>query len=174
MADGLSDHSSTGGVFAFVLCVHMYTALPTVPGGAAGKLVCGWLGDRLDIVGLIWGTKGLTAVLLGLSLLTPPIAMAPLMVVLGIGLNGTSSVLYATVAEFVPPRRRARLYGMYYTTNEGGTVAAPLIFGIIADLYGLEIAIVTMSLATAVILPASVALRKFVRPKEESFHMVGG
>ena len=143
-------------------------------GGAAGKYVCGWLGDRQSIVSLIWGTKGLTALLLGLSLLSPPIAMAPLMVVLGIGLNGTSSVLYAAVADFVPPRRRARLYGIYYTTNEGGTVAAPLLFGIIADLYGLKIATLSMSVATLAILPASLALRKYVRTKTPDVQMPGG
>ena len=139
-------------------------------GGAAGKFVCGWLGERHGIVSLIWGTKGLTALLLGLSLLTPPVVMAPLMVVLGIGLNGTSSVLYATVAEFVPPRRRARLYGVYYTTNEGGTVAAPLLFAVIADSFGLRIATMSMSLATAAILPASLALRKYTNPKTVASH----
>ena len=32
-------------------------------GGAAGKFVVGWLGDRFSTVSLVWATKGLTAVL---------------------------------------------------------------------------------------------------------------
>src|SRR5207237_7197205 len=30
-------------------------------GGAVGKLVCGWLGTRLGVVGATWVTEGLTA-----------------------------------------------------------------------------------------------------------------
>jgi MFS family permease len=129
-------------------------------GGAAGKYVCGWLGERYSAVSLIWGTKGLTAILLVASLAAPPVAMAPLMVVLGIGLNGTSSVLYATVADFVPARRRARLYGLFYTTNEGGTVLAPILYGLVADIFSLRTTMALMGLATAAILPTSLSLRK--------------
>ena len=129
-------------------------------GGAAGKLVVGWLADRHGSVSLIWGTKGLTALLLLLSIVAPPLAMAPLMVALGIGLNGTSSVLYSTVAEFVPPLRRARLYGFFYTTNEGGTVLAPILYGFLADLFSLNATMVVMGLATVAILPASLTLRR--------------
>ena len=131
-------------------------------GGAAGKVLCGWLDDRYGSVRLIWGTKGLTAALLVASLAGPTWAMAPLMLVLGVGLNGTSSVLYSTVARFVPAHRRARLYGVYYTTNEGGTVVAPLVYGFIADAFSLDTTIVVMALATAAILPASLTLRRYL------------
>ena len=129
-------------------------------GGAAGKFAVGWLGDRYGFVNLVWATKGLTAVALALSLAAPPVAMAPLMLVLGVGLNGTSSILYATVADFVPARRRARLYGVYYTTNEGGTILAPPLYGFIGELFSLNVAMLAMAVATAAILPVSLTLRK--------------
>ena len=129
-------------------------------GGAAGKYICGWLGERYSAVSLIWATKGLAALMLVSSLAAPPLAMAPLMVVLGIGLNGTSSVLYATVADFVPARRRARLYGLFYTTNEGGTVLAPIFYGLVADIFSLRATVALMALASAAILPVSLILRK--------------
>jgi MFS family permease len=134
-------------------------------GGAAGKFVCGWLGDRFSTVSIIWVTKGLTALMLVLSLVTPPLAMAPLMILTGIGLNGTSSVLYATVSDFVPATRRARFYGFYYTTNEIGTVIAPLAYGLIADIFSLNTTMIVMGIATAAILPASLTLRKHLNPK---------
>jgi MFS family permease len=87
------------------------------------------------------------------------------MVVLGIGLNGTSSVLYATVAEFIPAHRRGRFYGLYYTTNEGGTVLAPIIYGLIADFSSLNITIIVMGVLTMAILPASVPMRKYLAAK---------
>ena len=128
-------------------------------GGAIGKYAVGWLGDRFGAVSLIWGTKGMTALLLISALMVPSLAMVPLMIILGIGLNGTSSSLYATVADFVPPNRRARLYGFFYTTNEAGAVLAPIIYGVIADAYSLSTTMVVMGLATSAILPASLALR---------------
>ena len=132
-------------------------------GGAIGKFACGWLGDRMDTISLIWATKGLTALLLVVSLATPALFMAPLMVLIGIGLNGTSSVLYATVANLVPPGRRARFYGFFYTTNEIGTVAAPLAYGLVADIFSLSTTMVVMGVATAAILPASLTLRRHIR-----------
>ena len=132
-------------------------------GGAIGKYVTGWLGDRYGPIRLIWGTKGLTAALLLAASITPTLAMAPLMLVLGIGLNGTSSVLYSTVSSFVPTRTRSRAYGYYYTITETGGTIAPIIYGRVADLFNIRLAVVVMSAVTALILPASLALRKPLR-----------
>ncbi|MCY4580948.1 MAG: MFS transporter, partial [Chloroflexi bacterium] len=127
-------------------------------GGAAGKFVVGWLGDKFSTVSLIWATKGLTAVLIVAALYVPMSAMIPLLVLLGVGLNGTSSILYATVAEYVPAFRRARFYGFFYTTNEIGTVAAPIGYGVLADAYSLSATMLIMGAATALILPVSLLL----------------
>ena len=134
-------------------------------GGAAGKFVVGWLGDRFSIVSLVWATKGLTAVLIVLALYAPMTVMIPLLVLLGIGLNGTSSILYATVAEYVPANKRGRFYGFFYTTNEIGTVIAPIGYGLIADTYSLSATMLIMGGATALILPVSLLLltRRFSR-----------
>ena len=132
-------------------------------GGAAGKFVCGWLGDRMSALSLIWATKGLTAALIVASIYAPAALILPLAALIGIGLNGTSSVLYATVATFVPPGRRARFYGFFYTTNEVGSVAAPLAYGAAADALSLNAAMIAMGAATAAILPASLTLRRSLR-----------
>lgn len=129
-------------------------------GGAAGKYVVGRLGERFSSVTLIWATKGLTAVLLVLSLAASPLALVPLVLLLGVGLNGTSSALYASVAELIPEHRRARLYGFFYTTNEFGTVLAPLVYGVIADLFSLNVTVLVMGAAALVILPVSLTLRR--------------
>ena len=135
-------------------------------GGAAGKFACGWLGERFEPVRLILWSKGLTAVLLVAVLLAPAEAAVPLMLLLGLGLNGTSSVLYATLAGLIPPGRRARMYGYFYTTNEGGTVAAPVLYGRIADLFNLRIAVISMSAVTALILPVSLGLGRFISGRD--------
>ena len=135
-------------------------------GGAAGKYVVGWLGERFSSVTLIWATKGLTATLLVLSLAASPLALVPLVLLLGVGLNGTSSALYASVAELIPDHRRARLYGFFYTTNEFGTVLAPLVYGVIADLFSLNVTLLVMGAAALVILPVSLTLRRYLDPRE--------
>ena len=97
-----------------------------------------------------------------LALYTSFIYIWPLILILGIGLNGTSSALYATVAKFVPTNRRARYYGFFYTTNEVGTIGAPLVYGFVADTLGLIRATYVMGLATFTILPLSLKLRKYL------------
>src|SRR5256714_15139807 len=96
-------------------------------GGAAGKLACGWLGARLGVVHATWLTEGLTA--LGIIALLPLPLFAGLAVLplIGMALNGTSSVLYGTVPELVAPERRQRAYSIYYTVGGCLAAAAPVL-----------------------------------------------
>ena len=132
-------------------------------GGAFGKFVCGWLGDQYGLINITMVTKCVTAGLLLALVFAPAYIMGPLVLLLGFNLQGTSSVLYAAVAEFVTPEKRGRLYGFYYTVIDGGAVIAPLTFGLVADLYSLNDAIFVMSLTTIAILPASMTLRKYIK-----------
>ena len=79
-------------------------------GGAAGKLVCAFIGARIGVIATVCLTEGLTT--LGILALLPLPLEAALMVlpVIGIALNGTSSVLYGSVPELVEPAQaRARV-----------------------------------------------------------------
>ena len=88
-------------------------SLPTVglaltlvfAGGAAGKLVCAFIGARIGVIATVCLTEGLTT--LGILALLPLPLEAALIVlpVIGIMLNGTSSVLYGSVPELVEPAR---------------------------------------------------------------------
>ena len=104
----------------------------TFAGGAAGKFVCGILAERLGIIRTVLVTEAATGlgilVLLALPL-TPALFLLP---VLGIALNGTSSVLYGTVAELVVPERLARVYGLFYTIGVGSGALAPPLFGLLS------------------------------------------
>ena len=133
-------------------------------GGAFGKYICGWFSERHGLISIVWITKASAAVLLVATVYAPMLTIAPLMVLLGVGLNGTSSSLYATVAIFAPQARRSRMYGYFYTTNEIGAFAAPLLFGRIADVFSIRTSMALMGLFTATILPVSLALRGYLRP----------
>jgi len=56
--------------------------------------------------------------------------------VLGAALNGTSSVLYGTVADFVSSHRVARVFGLFYTFVIAAAAVAPPIMGRLSEMMG--------------------------------------
>ena len=135
-------------------------------GGAAGKLICGWLGERLGVFGTVVLTEGGTA--LGLLALLPlPLeASLALLVPIGVALNGTSSALYGTVPELVAPARRVRAFGILYTAGSAAGGIAPLICGFAADLVGLTPVFVAVALSVLATLPMAHALAAALPPAE--------
>jgi MFS family permease len=129
-------------------------------GGAAGKFVCGVLAEWLGIVPMVAGTEILTAA--GILSLTwsPSPWIWVILPVVGIVLNGTSSVLYATVAEIILPFARSRGYGLYYAVTLGSGAISPMIFGLITDSMGLSVTIAGTALMILLTLPLSRFLSK--------------
>ena len=72
-------------------------------GGAAGKLVCAFIGARIGAIATVWLTEGLTALGIVALLPLPLEAALVLLPVIGVALNGTSSVLYGSVPDLVAP-----------------------------------------------------------------------
>jgi MFS family permease len=132
-------------------------------GGACGKLACGWLGARLGVVHATWLTEGLTA--LGILALLPMPLFAGLAVLplIGMALNGTSSVLYGTVPELVAPERRQRAFSIFYTGGVGAGALSPILYGMVSDALSVPI---MMALVAAIVLttfPLTWALRPALR-----------
>ena len=132
-------------------------------GGAAGKLVCGWLGERLGMVPATILTEALTAA--GILVLLPLPLFAGLMVLplIGVALNGTSSVLYGTVPELVKPERRQRAFSIFYTGGIGAGALAPVIYGLASDLADVPVMMVLIASVALVTLPLTWALRPALR-----------
>ena len=110
----------------------------TFSGGATGKFVCGFLASRLGIIRSVVFTEALTCI--GIAMILPlslswTLALLP---VIGMGLNGTSSVLYGTVSDFICPERQARGFGLFYTLAIGGGASAPVLFGLLSDFTNVE------------------------------------
>src|SRR6185436_17704481 len=119
------DSSTRTGVLTFIAFVLLSKGLPegwavlSVPlilvGGMAGKLACGFLAERLGIVRMIIITEVATGIGLLATLVLPATASFLLLPLIGVVLNGTSSVLYATLGDFVDKDRLARAFGFFYT-----------------------------------------------------------
>ena len=72
-------------------------------GGAVGKLACAFIGARIGAIATVWLTEGLTAIAI-VALLPLPLEAATLVLpLIGIALNGTSSVLDGSVPDLAAP-----------------------------------------------------------------------
>ncbi|MGE4562948.1 MAG: MFS transporter [Rhodospirillales bacterium] len=129
-------------------------------GGAAGKLLCGLIAERVGVIRTTIFTEiatvGLILVLITLPLM-PALFLLP---VFGVVLNGTSSVLYGTVGDFVDPDHQSRAFGLFYTLGIGTGALTPVAFGVLSDLSDLE---TTLTVLAATLL-ASVPLCWLLRP----------
>jgi len=128
-------------------------------GGAAGKLACAFIGARIGVIGTVWLTEGFTAVgILALFPLPLPAALL-LLPVIGIALNGTSSVLYGSVPDLVAPHWRTRALSIFYTGTIGSGAIAPVLFGRAGDALGVWHALTLVAAFVLVTLPLAALLR---------------
>ena len=125
----------------------------TFAGGATGKFVCGFLATRLGIIRTVISTEALTCMGIALVLPLPLYWTMALLPVIGMGLNGTSSVLYGTVSDFVCPERQARGFGLFYTLAIGGGASAPVLFGLLSDFSNVEVTLKVVALVAFATIP---------------------
>lgn len=135
----------------------------TFAGGAGGKFAFGLIADRAGVLRTTILTEFATAVLVVALLPLPLGAMMVLLPVLGLVLNGTSSVLYGTVAEIVSAERRARAFGVFYTLTIGAGAAAPVLYGALGDAVGVTRTLETVAAVVLLVLPLTLALRPALR-----------
>jgi MFS transporter, FSR family, fosmidomycin resistance protein len=128
-------------------------------GGAFGKATCGWLGQRVGVVGSVVATEIATAALIVITCVTPIAAMLVVLPLLGIVLNGTSSVLYGTVPELAPKGNTGRAFALFYTGVIGAGGLAPIAYGAIADHSSQLIGILSAAATAVLIVPLVLSLR---------------
>ena len=128
-------------------------------GGAAGKLACAFIGARIGAIGTVWLTEGLTAVgILALMPLPLPAALV-LLPLIGVALNGTSSVLYGSVPSLVAPQWRTRALSIFYTGTIGSGAIAPTLYGVVGDAFGVWKALTLVAVMVLLTLPLAALLR---------------
>jgi MFS transporter, FSR family, fosmidomycin resistance protein len=131
-------------------------------GGAAGKLVCGFLGARLGILPTVLLTEGATAAgiiaLLPLPL-GPSLALLP---VIGVALNGTSSVLYGTVPDLTAVEQRDTAFGVFYTGTIGAGALSPALYGLFSDAIGLSAAMLLVAMVVLLTFPLAWQLTRML------------
>jgi MFS family permease len=167
------DSSTRTGFLTFIAFVLLAKGLPegwavlSVPlvlvGGMAGKLACGFLAERYGIARMIVITEVATGCGILATLALPGAASFLLLPLVGVVLNGTSSVLYGTIGEFVAQDRLPRVFGLFYTLGSVCGIAAPLGYGLVGDLYGVEASLAIMGIAIFLTVPLAALLGSAAR-----------
>jgi MFS family permease len=165
-AVGVLDNATRTGVLTFLPLLLLQkgaspaligTALSLIfIGGAAGKFACGALAERLGIIRTVIVTEALTAFLITVLLVSPLTQLFLFLLPLGIALNGTSSVLYGSIAELAPQSRRADAFAWFYTASLGAGAIAPPLFGLIGDAAGLTLSIACVASLALAALPLAI------------------
>ena len=163
------DSSTRVGFLTLIAFLMIDKGLPTgwaalsVPlilvGGMAGKFACGLLAERVGIIRTIIITEVATGAGILCAVALPGMAAFLLLPVIGIVLQGTSSVLYATTGDLVEQDRLPRAFGLIYTLGSVCGIAAPLGYGLAGDHFGITSAITLMGLAIFATLPLCLMLR---------------
>jgi len=172
---GMLDSATRMGFLLFLpfVLTAKGASLPTVglaltlvfAGGAAGKLVCAFIGARIGAIATVWLTEGLTAVVIVALLPLPLEAAMVLLPIIGVALNGTSSVLYGSVPALVAPERRSRAFSVFYTGTIGSGAVAPAIYGVVGDALGVSTALIVVAAIVLLTLPLSLVLKPMLAPR---------
>ncbi|QJT82280.1 MFS transporter [Kosakonia sp. MUSA4] len=128
-------------------------------GGAFGKLVCGVLATKLGVIKTVAASEIITsAIVLGMTV--APLQLSWLLLVpLGIALNGTSSILYGSVAELARAHQQTRAFAIFYTASLGCGALMPLIYGLAGDAIGVKQTLIVVALLVLCILPLLIPIR---------------
>ena len=167
------DSSTRTGFLTFIAFLLMSKGIPegwaalAVPlalvGGMAGKLACGFLAERFGIVRSILITEIATAAGILGAVALPGMGAMLLLPLIGVVLQGTSSVLYATVGDLVDRDRLPRAFGLFYTLGSTCGIVAPLGYGFLGDQIGVEKAMMTMAFAVLGTVPLCLLLAPSMR-----------
>ncbi|MEN6564835.1 MAG: MFS transporter [Veillonellales bacterium] len=128
-------------------------------GGAVGKFACGVLATRLGILRSVIVTEIITAVCIGGMMILPLGNAILLASILGIALNGTSSVLYGSVPELVSEEKRSQSFALFYTATIGAGAISPPVYGFVSDVVGIQTTVVIIALIVLLTIPLTVPLR---------------
>jgi FSR family fosmidomycin resistance protein-like MFS transporter len=136
-------------------------------GGAFGKFVCTFIGARIGVIPTVYLTEGLTTAGIVAILPLPLEVVLVLLPIIGVALNGTSSVVYGSVPDLVEPANRSRAFSIFYTGTIGSGAVSPAIYGWIGDDIGVAKMLAIVAGLCLITLPLAYALRPALEPARD-------
>lgn len=135
-------------------------AVPIVlVGGMAGKYFCGVLAEKLGVIRTIVITEAATGIGILATLALPGIGIFLLLPLVGVVLQGTSSVIYGTIGDLVEQDKLPRAFAMVYTVSAICGMVAPIAYGLLGDALGIEKTLFIAGIVVLLTLPLALVLR---------------
>ena len=128
-------------------------------GGAAGKFVCGIAAKKFGILRSVITTEMVTAACVVCMLVLPLQFAMILAPVLGVALNGTSSVLYGSVPELVSEEQCKQAFAIFYTSTIGSGALSPSLYGMASDVFGVKTAVMIVAFIVLFTIPLTIPLQ---------------
>jgi len=122
----------------------------TLIGGTAGKFAGGLLAARVGDRYSFFIVQCMTILgLLGVLFL-PLQAVFIILPLVGVFVQGSSTVCYGAVADYVDAGKTSRAYAIIYTLSSAASVAGPFFLGVLADRVHIEAVLWSLIVVTAV------------------------
>ena len=134
-----------------------FAVVATLAGGVIGKYACGHLSARMGVVRSLILVEVCTAAGIMGVIMLPTVAVFFLLPLVGIVLQGSSTITYGSVRQFVDEARQSRGFALIYSMANGASVAGPVGFGIISHICSVGAAVVLMAVVT--LLPLGMCMR---------------
>jgi MFS family permease len=131
-------------------------------GGMVGKFCSGYLAARYGDLAAFRMLQLLTVVGLVLLTILPVVPILVLLPVIGMAVQGSSTVTYGAVSDFIQRDRQSRGYAVIYTLGSMSAVVGPLMFGVIADLFGLDTTLIVLAVLTSLTFVTGRVLQRVV------------
>ncbi|HSH70866.1 MAG TPA: MFS transporter [Deferrisomatales bacterium] len=132
----LADHLGLSPVW-----VGFYLSLLTFASAFPEPLI-GWLSDRVGRKSILWVSltiSGLATV--AITLVGPGAPLGISLALLGIFHYSLRPIIFAFALDLTPPDMGAATISYVFTWNQGFSALAPLVGGVLADLYGIKVAL---------------------------------
>ena len=130
-----------------------FAVAATLSGGVCGKFAGGFLAARLGVIRSLILFELLTATGILLVLFAPGNVSFFLLPMVGVFLQGSSSITYGTVSNLVHEQRQSLGFAIIYTIANAAAVIGPIIFGLIGDSLGFKFTMTIMVFLILVPLP---------------------
>ena len=151
----IADTAVQAGFLAFVAFVMAAKGVPVhlaalalaalLAGGMLGKAGCGFLARRMGVRSAFALVQCATAAGLIAVMVLPPVAAFLALPVLGMVLQGSTSITYGAIADIIRSDRRSRGFAMVYSVTSVAAIIGPAAFGLVSDHWGLDQAMVVMA-----------------------------
>ena len=136
-----------------------FAVVLTLAGGIFGKFGCGLLVARFGVFASLAVVQSLTALGIMAVLAAPTLVAYCFLPILGVVLQGSSTITYGSVNDVFHGERRSRGFAAIYSISSSASIVGPVAFGLVADRISLTTALVAMACIVLLTIPLSAYLR---------------